>query len=89
MLKKIFFSLKFISKQELRSLPGAGECIREKAAPLVFDRIVENVSNVSICRNCKVCYKVKFLAYDMKCSPGEGLHMDALGYTRQSALVST
>ena len=32
--------------------------------------IMENVSNVSMRRNCKVTYKVKFLAYDMKCSFG-------------------
>ena len=29
-----------------RSFPGAGECVRAKAAPLVYDHIVENVSNV-------------------------------------------
>ena len=62
------------------------ECVRAKAAPQVYDHIVENVS---ICQNCKVTYKVKFLAYDMKCSLGEGLHKDALGYARQSAQVST
>ena len=67
----------------------AGECARAKAAPLVYDRIVENVSNMSMCRNFKVTYKVKCLACDMKCSLGEGLHKDALGYARQSAQVST
>ena len=72
-----------------RSLPRAGECIRAKAAPLVFDHIVENVSNVSMWHNCKVTYKVKLLAYDMKCSPGERLHKDTLGYARLSAQVST
>ena len=48
---------------------------------LEVDRIVENVSNgsnVSMCRNCKVTFKVKFLAYDIKCSLGEGLNKDAL-----------
>ena len=54
-----------------------------------YDRIVENVSNVTMCRNCKVTYKGKFLAYDVKCSLGKGLHKDALGYERQSAQVST
>ena len=37
----------------------------------------------------KLPYKVKFLAYDMKCSPGEGLHKDALRYARQSAQIYT
>ena len=41
------------------------------------------------CQNCKVTNKVKFLAYDMKCSLGEGLHKDALGNVRQTAQVST
>ena len=59
------------------SLPWAGECVRTKAIPLFYDRIVENGSNVSICQNCKVTYKVKFLAYDMKCLLGGGLHNDA------------
>ena len=68
---------------------GVGECTRAKAAPLVYDHILENVSNVSMSQNCKVTYKMKFLAYDMKCSLGEGLHKDALGYARQSAQVST
>ena len=36
-----------------RSLPGAGDCTRAKATPLVYDRIVDNVSNVLMCRNCK------------------------------------
>ena len=31
-----------------RSLPGAGECAREKATPLVYDLIAENVSHVLI-----------------------------------------
>ena len=57
--------------------------VRAKAAPLVYDRIGENMSNVSMCQNCKISYKVKFLAYDMKCSPGEGLHKDALGYAKK------
>ena len=39
----------FLKRKSGRSLPGAGECVRAKAAPLVSDRIVENVSNVSIC----------------------------------------
>ena len=60
-----------------------------KAAALVYHHIVENVSIVLMCQNCKVTYKVKFLAYDMKCSPGEGLHKDALGYSKQRAQVST
>ena len=66
-----------------------GECAMAKAARLVYDRIVENVSNVSLCQNCKVTYKVKFLACYMKCLLGEGLNKDALGYASQSAQVST
>ena len=51
---------------------------------LAYDHIVENLSIVLMCRNCKVTYKVKLLAYDMKCSLDE-----AFGYVRQSAQVST
>ena len=29
---------------------------------LAYDHIVENLSNVLMCRNCKVTYKVKLLA---------------------------
>ena len=43
-----------------------GDHVRAKAAQLVYDHIVENVSNVSECRNCKDTYNLKFLAYDMK-----------------------
>ena len=34
---------------------GAGECVRAKAAPPVYDRIVENVSNVSMSINQFMC----------------------------------
>ena len=57
-----------------------GECARAKAAPLVYDHIVENVSNVSMFRNFKVTYKMKFLAYDIV-TTGGGLHKEALAYT--------
>ena len=53
------------------------------------DMMMPDKEEVSMCQNCKVTYKLKFLAYDMKCSLGEGLHKDALGYARQSAQVST
>ena len=40
-----------------------GESARAKDAPLVYNHIVENVSIVSMCQNCKVTYKLQFLAY--------------------------